>query len=286
MIRSLALLTLLAGAAQATVFLRPAEAARWIATHEATVLDARGRDATPPFIPGAVRFDWRDHVSGGVRSGRLAEPAKVAAALQQLGVANDRAVLVYGAARDGWGEEARAWWTLRYLGVREVRILDGGLRAWRRAGHPTDSKPGTAKVRGRLRVTLEAGLRVDTDAVARLRDGRARILDVRRAEEYAGATPYWSSRGGHVPGARHLHWKAVLDADGFLRPAAELEQRFAAAGVTRGTPVVTYCTGGVRSAFVQAALVHLGYAAVANYDGSWWAWSARADLPVRTLSRD
>lgn len=49
-----------------------------------------------------------------------------------------------------------------------------------------------------------------------------------------------------------------------------------------GAPVVTYCTGGVRSALLAVLLeARLGVVA-ANYDGSLWEWSARDDLPLET----
>ena len=271
--------------ARAHVFLRPAQAAGWMRAEKPTVLDARGHDAKPPFLPGAVPIDWRDHRTGGLRSGLLGPDARtIAAALSAAGVSTDRPVLVYGAGARGWGQEARVWWMLRYLGHPEVRILDGGLKGWRRQGRPTvgelETHRGGARFEPREAPALRATTRAVRDAIA---SGSTRLLDVRTTKEYAGATPFWSQRGGHIPGARHLYWRALLDEEGFLRGSDELEALFDAAGIRRDVPVITYCTGGVRSAFVQAALLNLGYTQVANYDGSWWAWSARGELPIRKI---
>ncbi len=90
----------------------------------------------------------------------------------------------------------------------------------------------------------------------------------------------WSSRGGHIPGARHLDWEELVGDDGRLLPAAAIRARLESLGVRPETPLTTYCTGGIRSAFAQAALMEAGFEHVANYDGSWWDWSSRDELPV------
>jgi thiosulfate/3-mercaptopyruvate sulfurtransferase len=100
------------------------------------------------------------------------------------------------------------------------------------------------------------------------------VIDARSPEEYAGATPHGESRGGHVPGARSLPFRELRGPDGRLLPRPALEAKLAAIGARPDTPVVAYCTGGIRSAWLVAVLADLGYAHVANYAGSMWEWSA------------
>jgi thiosulfate/3-mercaptopyruvate sulfurtransferase len=45
-------------------------------------------------------------------------------------------------------------------------------------------------------------------------------------------------------------------------------------GVTRHKAIIAYCTGGVRSAWLVAVLVELGYRDARNYAGSLWQWAA------------
>ena len=106
------------------------------------------------------------------------------------------------------------------------------------------------------------------------------LLDVRSDDEWEGATPHFEPRGGRIPGARHLEWRRFVDAHGRLLPAATLETRLRALGISRDDELVVYCTGGVRSAFVWAALRALGWPAVRMYDGSFLEWSKRRELPV------
>lgn len=274
-----AALALAAASPKAEVFVGPEHAAALIEAG-ARVLDARGTFAEAPYLPEAAAVDWMALRDGLARTGRLAETKRLVAAFEAAGVRRDRPVLVYGAADDGWGEEGRIWWTLRYLGHPDVHVLDGGVKAWVKAGRPTADAPVTpprgdfaAKVVPRRRAEAR-----ELRAAPKRKD--VVVLDVRTDEEYAGATPYLSARGGHVPGARHLEWRDLLAADGRLKPKAALEAIFEAHGVTRDRRVIAYCTGGVRSGFVVAVLAHLGHPDPANYDGSWWEWASKDDLPI------
>jgi thiosulfate/3-mercaptopyruvate sulfurtransferase len=285
------------------VFIPVGEAARLIDTQRATVLDARGNDAPPPYVPGArvVSWDkssWRARgetaerltakLLGGLRSlaglrtGRLTDDAeRVAEDLAVLGVDSDRPVVVYGAMAQGWGEEGRLWWTLAYLGHTRAFILDGGIAAWRAAGLPTAARRSQSAQRGSFMPRLRQELRAAPEQVlAMSREGTAVILDSRRREEYDGATPYLSARGGHIPGALHFFWKNVIADNGRLRSATDIRALLPARAAVPTRPVVVYCTAGVRSGFLVAALTHAGLSA-ANYDGSWWEWAGANGLPVQ-----
>lgn len=274
------------GLLAATPVFVDAEAAAARIEAGATVIDARGSFAKAPYLPGARVVDWMRLRDGLARTGRLADEAALRRALARAGVEAERPVLVYGAADDGWGEEGRIWWTLRYLGHPDVQILDGGVKSWLRAGHETQPAPSRHRRarknrKGRLRSKTVPRLRAKSREVLEARPRKdVVVLDVRTAEEYGGATPYLSKRGGHVPGAGHLEWRELLRDDGRLKPEATLRARLAAAGLSEGQRVIAYCTGGVRSGFVVAVLAHLGFDDVANYDGSWWDWAEQDSLPV------
>lgn len=222
----------------------------------ATVLDTRS-SATflLGHVPGAVSVDWRIGVVGGPRSGLLGPPEVVAAAFAGLGVAGDRPVLVVGDWTEGWGEEGRVAWDLEYLGHRDVHVLRGGMDAWTGAIERGPTTPAPATFRPRVREELRA----DRAAVKRA----VLVVDVRESDEFAGSNTWLAAYGGHVPDAVNRPWRAV--AAGAAVEDAE-------------GPVVVYCTGGVRSAFVWMLLAATGRE-VANYDGSWWDWAAHEPGP-------
>ncbi|MEU5940076.1 sulfurtransferase [Micromonospora sp. NPDC047548] len=255
-----------------------------------TLLDVRWRLAGPPgrddyaagHLPGAVFVDLDTALCGPPgAAGRhpLPDPAALEAALRAAGVRAGHPVVVYDGG-DGMAA-ARAWWTLRWAGHRPVRLLHGGWPAWLAAGLPTSTEvptppPGDVTVcPGDLPV-------LDTAAAAQLAAAdEGVLLDVRAAPRYRGETEPIDPVAGHVPGAVNLPAPEYVTEGRF--PAAEaLRERFAAAGVTEGSPVGAYCGSGVTAAQAVLALHLAGRPDAALYVGSWSNWVADPDRPVAT----
>jgi thiosulfate/3-mercaptopyruvate sulfurtransferase len=274
-----------ASAVLASLFVSP-EQAQQLIEKGATVLDSRDRGFFWGHLPGARPIHWMDYRDGMGRTGRLPKDLdRLARRLAELGVREEQPVLVYGDAEQGFGEEGRIAWMLAYLGHPRVFVLDGGIAAWRRQGRALFRGFAAAAPAGAsFQPHVQAELRADKQAVqAALGRPGAVVLDVRTDAEWGGATPYFEARGGHIPGAQHMEWRRLLDPQGQLRPAAELKALLAPLGVSLSAPpeeIIVYCTGGVRSAHVWAALRSLGLARVRNYDGSFWEWAADRSLPV------
>jgi thiosulfate/3-mercaptopyruvate sulfurtransferase len=271
-----------AGTSLAREWIVPPAEARALIGRRALVLDARDDElkAADP-APGAVPVTWPQFSEPDLPTkGRLlADDAELGRRLRAVGVRSDTPVVVLADPLKGWGEDGRIAWMLRALGHDAAVAVDGGLPALRAAGLPAiaaPSLPGDFVVRRRadLVVTREE-----------LRAGLGRpglvVLDTREPREFAGETPYGESRGGHVPGARHVWYKDLLAPDGGLLPPERLRARLAELGVTEDAEVVSYCTGGIRSGWVTAVLNDLGYKA-RNFAGSMWDWSAggAAEYPL------
>ena len=235
----------------------------------ARVLDTRGWLAytVQGHIPGAVQADWRGAVKGGLRSGTLGDPNAVAAFYANLGVDSERPVLVVGEWEAGWGEEGRVAWDLMYLGHESVYVLRGGMQRWEAA---RTMVPDVSPM-GRFTAQPFVQYRVDRAHVITADQVQPILLDVREADEFAGAKKYGEARGGHIPGATNRPWRSFLG----------VESGTISAPISPDTevPVVVYCTGGVRSAMVAMVLLDQGFADVRNYDGGWWDWAANVPAP-------
>jgi thiosulfate/3-mercaptopyruvate sulfurtransferase len=85
-----------------------------------------------------------------------------------------------------------------------------------------------------------------------------------------------------MPGACNLPYTELLQSDHTLLPPAALRERFARAGVSADTAVVTSCGSGISAAVLTLALAVAGLPEGALYDGSWAEWGARADTPIVT----
>ena len=197
--------------------------------------------------------------------------------LATRGVSADRPVVVY--ETDSGMRAARAFWFLELFGHPNVRMLDGGVRAWQEAGLPLTTEcaaPASSSWTGERRTDVLATWR---DVADRLNRPEVTILDTRSDGEYCGTTVR-AARGGAIPGAVHIEWTRNLGADGAFKPAAELTAMYAEAGVTPDREVVSYCQGGYRAAHSYLALRLLGYPKVRSYLGSWKEWGDRVELPI------
>ncbi len=252
-----------------------------------TILDVRWRldepDGQPTYLqghlPGAVYVSLEDDLSDQSVTGRGRHPLpsgrSIEAAARRWGIRQGVPTAVY----DDWNRagSARAWWVLTAAGITDVRILDGGLTAWRSAGGnvatgAVEAPPGNATVahddlyNGAL-PTLTAQQVHDVD-----------LLDARAPERFRGDVEPIDPVAGHIPGAKNLPSGAVLSADGTFLAHGAIAHLLAEGGID-DSRIGAYCGSGVTAAITVAALAASGYQA-ALFPGSWSQWSSDPDNAV------
>ncbi|GAA1539384.1 thiosulfate/3-mercaptopyruvate sulfurtransferase [Microbacterium ginsengiterrae] len=229
-------------------------------------------------IPGAVFADLEEELTrhGLPEEGRhpLPTTAQVQDAARRWGVNDGDLVVAYDDA--GGLPAARAWWLLRQGGV-DVRVLDGGWRAWQAAGGDIESgsveyAPGAVTLHD---VTGDS-LTID-EAAAFPQTGV--LLDVRAPERFRGETEPLDPIAGHIPGAVNLPTTRHVAEDGTLLDLETLRRSFAEVGVSDGTPVAAYCGSGITAAHTALVLAEAGIDAKI-FHGSWSQWSNTPGHPV------
>ncbi|OBG41548.1 sulfurtransferase [Mycobacterium sp. E3198] len=229
-------------------------------------------------LPGAVYVSLEDELSDHSVGGRGRHPLpsgrNLQAAARRWGIRQGDAVVVY----DDWNRagSARAWWVLTAAGLQNVRILDGGLSAWRSAGHgletgPVDPAPGNVTV---PHDDLYAG---DLPALTADQTGDVTLLDARAPERFRGDVEPLDPVAGHIPGAKNLPSAAVLSGEGTFVGDDALGRLLSDHGIDGDVGV--YCGSGVTAAITIAALAASGRQA-ALYPGSWSEWCSDPARPV------
>jgi thiosulfate/3-mercaptopyruvate sulfurtransferase len=228
-------------------------------------------------LPGAVFLDLDADLAGPPGPGGrhpLPDPATLQATLRHAGVRAGRPVVVYDAGGSPpTGAAARAWWTLRWAGMPDVRVLDGGYAAWTGPVSRDEPRPAPGDVTltpGRLPV-LDADTLTGVDV----------LLDARVPARFRGEVEPVDPVAGHIPGAINHPAGETVDATGRLRTPAELKTQFQNLGVPAGGSVGAYCGSGVTAAQLALALSVAGFDA-ALYVGSWSHWITDPARPVAT----
>lgn len=226
-------------------------------------------------LPNAAFFD-HDKVSVSDSKYRymILPEADLAARIGELGIGNDNEVIVY---TDGlFACATRAWWVLRYAGHNNVRILNGGIKAWQAAGGELATGGNTYEP-----TTFEANLRPEMFATKE--DVQAAIDDDSVNLEYT--LPVESYGNVYIPSSSFLQSSEftagssmvnapTLKVDDDLREKLTLDDQY--------ERTITYCGGGIAATVNGVAHILAGNPNVAVYDGSLGEWMGEG-LPTEKV---
>jgi thiosulfate/3-mercaptopyruvate sulfurtransferase len=207
-------------------------------------------------------------------------PLRFAEQAGRLGIGPGVHVIAYAQDTPMWA--TRLWWLLRYFGFDHVSVLDGGLPAWRAAGHTLSDEPSRyepAAFAARPRPDLLA----DRSAVERVVNGEAPscLINALPPAAFRGEGISSYSRPGRIPASVSAPSAAMLDPEtNRFRTPSELRRTFDAIGAGGSEPVIAYCGGGISATVDVFALGLIGRDDVRLYDGSLTEWSKDPDLPL------
>jgi len=249
-------------------------------------------------LPGALYLDtnWLEDPDN---IWQRRSPAEIDQAVRSLGITSDTTVIVYGRDTEGQANEkwpgrragqiaaTRALAILRYAGVEDVRLLDGGYDWWVRDGYPLETvqrQPTPVESFG-VSIPQRPDFIVDIDEAKSIladRDGSA-LVSVRTWKEHVGKVSGYNYIGpaGRIAGdvwgncgtdAYHMqHYRTV---DNTMRPYPEIAANWAEAGITADKRVAFYCGTGWRASETWFYAYLMGWQTIAVYDGGWYEWSA------------
>jgi len=240
-------------------------------------------------LPGAGGINWRRQLTDRVIRD-LATREDLQTLLRGAGIDDDTTIVLYGDNHNWFA--AWAYWQLRYQGLENVKLLDGGRAKVEADGLPLttdapDHAPGSITLPNETREELRAYRQEVIDGIgSHDRD----LVDVRSPEEFRGelSAPAHlpqeaAQRRGHIPGAVNVPWSTAVAEDGTFKPIEQLRELYAAKGVSGDDEVVAYCRIGERSSHTWFVLHELlGYRNVRNYDGSWTEYGSLVGVPIET----
>ena len=263
--------------------------AEWLKTNRGKVIliDSRPESLySGGHIPGAVNAPWTYFANMNAKQGTekwgvIWPAATMAKRIGALGVDGKKMVIAYCDA-GGWGQSGWTLWILRQAGVKNAKILEGGIGAWKKAGGQVTKTKNTNKA---VAFTIKQYVPNYTATTEWINNNIGKpglvILDVRTEPEFLGKIrPFQEKRAGHLPGAINIPRESFLTADSHFKPAEEVQALLAQHGITPESEIVVYDTAGVRSAFVTMLLRYSGFVKSQSYDEGFQAWAGNPELPL------
>lgn len=236
-------------------------------------------------IPTAVFCDPASQLTGmpGRRGGRnpLPDIETLRRAVRAWGVEPGRPVFIYDGGNGLFA--ARAWWVLRWAGIEDVSILDGGFAEWDARGLPTVAGPGNVVVPRQVEISTG---HLPTAEMEEVREFEGLLVDARSQRRFQGRREILDLQAGHIPGAVNLPVGDLFEEDtNAVKPAEAIRARLAEVGITQDSDpadAIFYSGSGNHSALLLAAMAHAGLPVPRHYIGGWSQWSANPGNPVST----
>lgn len=242
-------------------------------------------------IPGAVFLDWRSDIIDSERQELYRLPTRKAMEklLSRIGVTADTTIVL----TDNIANRAavRMYYTLKYFGHQDVRILDGGTEVWKAAGRPLSTAAPEFRPSNYEIAETHDEFVVKLGAVqSAIENDRSQLIDGRPAEQYSGDvlgkafhTGKDHQRPGHIPSAVSIPWNENLNPDGTFKSIEDLRALYQSRGIDTEGEVITYCNEGLHAAMPWFVLQELlGCQEVTIYDDSLAEWANRDDTPLQT----
>ncbi|MDJ0759167.1 MAG: sulfurtransferase [Woeseiaceae bacterium] len=236
-------------------------------------------------VPGAGFADLENDLSAELTpdSGRhpLPTPSEAAGAFRRLGVSNDSSVVVYDDSSGAFA--SRAWWMLRWLGHTDVRLLDGGLAAWKRYGLPLEAGDASAE-EGDFAGNARADLIIGSEALGKLDMTSTTLCDAREPDRFLGKAEPIDTIAGHIPGARNTPFSRALDANGRFLETEQLRDlwvEYLDGDLRREWTAM--CGSGVTACHLAVSSLLAGASEPRLYAGSWSEWIRNPARPVAGL---
>jgi len=255
-------------------------------------------------IPGAIEVDTNTLESPDTWNRR--SPGEIEETLENLGITHDTTVILYGrfsfpdindpfpGSSAGHLGAIRCAFIMMYAGVKDVRVLNGGLQSWidEDLAITKEETPNHSVAEFGADIPQHPELILDTPEAKELiksKDGN--LVSVRSWREYIGEVSGYNyiQKKGRIPGSVFgncgsdaYHMENYRNLDHTVREYHEIEKLWANVGVNSDKHNAFYCGTGWRGseAFLNAWL--MGWPRVSVYDGGWFEWSNDEKNPVET----
>lgn len=235
-------------------------------------------------IEGALNI-WRSDIEDASYpyEGMMAGKNQIETLFGELGIHTTDTIIIYD--DNALCDSSRLWWLLQNYDFTNVKLLHGGITAWKSIKGPISKEiPLIKKAEFKLTETPSMKFYLSKEGMLEAVRNNRFILDTRTNDEFTGKRQKrGAAKGGRIPNSKLIDWASAVNyhGDKRLKEIDELNKIYKELGASQNDTIIVYCHSGVRSAHTTFVLSELlGYKNVKNYDGSWTEWSHFDDYPI------
>lgn len=229
-------------------------------------------------VPGAINVQPHRMLAGTLPArGKLPAISQLESLFSELGFTGEEHFIVYDDEGGGWA--GRFIWTLDVIGHKKYSYLNGGIHAWLKERHSTESKVNQ-RTSTAVSLTIDDSVIATSDFILSVLDNpEFTIWDARSPEEYSGEK-VMAQKAGHIPGAINYEWTRAMDPKKNYRIKEGVVAELESLGITQDKAIITHCQAHHRSGFTYLVAKALGFQHIRAYDGSWSEWGNLPHTPV------
>lgn len=215
---------------------------------------------TSEHIPNAFYLDINSDICGHGNTHGGARPLAsinvLSDKLSRIGVNLDSTIVIYD---EKIYSSPRAWFQLKYMGYKNVFVLNGGLFTWKSLNLPTSTNVLENKLLGTYKANINNDIYCDINYIkSNINNDRIILIDSRDNNRYTGEFEPLYSKAGHIPGAINIPWHFNINEDGTIKDLNLIDMNF---NTYRNKEIITYCGSAIEAAINFILLDELEYKA-------------------------
>ncbi len=239
---------------------------------ELVVVDCRkAKKYAKNHLKGAINISYKTLTNKEPYSGAIKSPEELAKLFGDKGISETTPVVLYDGGKQKYS--SRVYWTLKYLGAHNVKILHKDMKEWGKVRLPLSSTPTAPLPAVTFTPSVNDDILVDIDFVKAYKDDPNFVLvDLRVEAQYKGIDEKKKSKG-HIPGAVNVPFTSLIKENGAFKSKEEIQKLIEGTEITSDKTIIVYCNTGI--------LASLGYVVAKNimewdnvklYDGGYKQW--------------
>ena len=238
------------------------------------------QDYLEEHIPGASFLDLQNQISNTESQFKFTLPdmASLSSSFGKLGIGDPHHIILYSTNGLQWA--TRVWWMIYMLGYKNVSILNGGLREWKRNDYDLESGENFYSETTFLNSESQSFFVGREQTLDAMSNYSCFLINALTSDIHNGESTRYG-RPGRIPGSINIPFSDLMDINThMLKSPKEALSVFEKYNISKDSEILNYCGGGIAATLNAFVLHQLGFEKLKVYDNSLSEWAMDTSLPM------